>query len=159
MNKNLRNQQPHSVQEIISMGYPENEALLTNLMSTLTNGNSKEFSDAVDYLLSLGDSAIPHVKAALIKSLYQNDYGQWQSNILYTQVRHWNKEMVAEILPELMDLLDFGSDNWGVRLDVAKLLSSHQLINKEDLLSHIQRWQETLHRNLEELRNLETKLK
>ena len=137
-----------NVQEIIHKGYPANETSLPNLINALNNANSSEFSDVAEYLLSLGSPVIPYVKAAINESLYGNDYGQWQSNILFTQVRHWNKEMVSRILPELFELLDFGSDDWDVRFETAQILIKNQFIENTELKSRLIKWKENCIRKL-----------
>ena len=137
--------------EIISKGYPAVKEMLPHLMAWLGNINSSGYSEIAEFLLSIGRPVVPHIKRAL----QLNDVGEWHSSILYTQVRHWPREMVADVEEELDDLMWYGSEGWEVDIDAAWLLAKNNLGDRDRMLAEIKRKKESCYKRVKELEKLE----
>ena len=145
--------------EIIQKGYPAVEPILPYLVAWLSNTNSSGYSEIANFLLSIGDPVVPHVKKALQET--EKDYsgiGEWHSSLLFTQARHWPKEMVLEIEEELDDLTDNGDMRWNVHIDAARIMITHGLGDMKTLSWQIQQWKRVSLENLKELEELENAL-
>jgi hypothetical protein len=139
-------------EEIIAKGHSAATERLPELVAWLANQNSPGFSEIAEYLTLLGEVVVPHVKSAL-QEIDQSR--EWHSALLFTQVRHWPREWLAEIEEELNDLAWYGSERWEVDEDAAYLLAKNNLGNRDNLKKLIRRKKEMCHSRLKRLDEIE----
>ena len=155
MSNNPKRHMLEKAKAIIEAGLPTVNERLPELVAWLCDQNSPGFNEIAEYLPSLGHIVVPHIKAALEKT---DDLGEWQSAILFTQVRHWPREWLVEIENELDDLVWHGSSKWDVDTDAASILVENQLGNRDNLQLLITRKKEHCLSRLKKLDELERQI-
>jgi hypothetical protein len=152
MISHLNNHSLAEAEEIIAKGRSAATERLPELVAWLANQNSPGFSEIAEYLTSLGEAVVPHVKSALQEI---DQLGEWHSALLFTQVRHWPREWLAEIEEELDDLAWYGSERWEVDEDAAYLLAKNNLGDHDNLKELIKRKREVCFSRLKRLDEIE----
>jgi hypothetical protein len=152
------NPKQHTLEEakaIIAAGPQIASERLPELVAWLCNTNSRGFSEIAEFLRSLGHSVVPHVKAVIGTT---DNLGEWQSAVLFTQVRHWPSEWLSEVEEELDDVALYGSANWDVDIDGLSILVNNHLGNRDHLQWQIARMKEHCHSRLKKLDELEKQM-
>jgi hypothetical protein len=155
MNNNPKKHTLEKAKAIIAAGAPTASERLPELVTWLSDQNSPGYSEIAEFLPSLGHIVVTHIKEALKKT---DNLGEWQSAILFTQVRHWPREWLVEIEGELDELAWHGSSNWDVDIDAASILVKNHLGNRDNLQMLITRQKKHAHSRLKKLNELEQQM-
>ncbi|CAG1002344.1 hypothetical protein ANRL2_04159 [Anaerolineae bacterium] len=156
MSNNPKSRRREEAKAIVSAGPQAASDRLPELVTWLSDQNSPGFFEIAEFLPSLGHVVVPHIKAALQE---MDDLGEWQSAILFTQVRHWPRAWLVEIQDELDDLVWYGSQNWGIDEDAALILAENGLGDRDRLQLLITRKREGCLSRLKKLDEIEQKLR
>ena len=112
------------VQKILELGYPAVHEHLAEIILWLQDMNWPGSSTIANFLVSIGEPVIPHVKQVLAI----NDRGQdtgFKYNILEQVVEKWPREFVHQIESELMNLIWHERED--LDIEAIKVLSKHKL--------------------------------
>lgn len=139
--------------EIIARGYPAVDALLPELVAWLKDINWPGAQPIAEFLVSIGSPVVPHVKSVL-----QEKDRVWQYFVLNWLVDQWPREMVAQLVPELMHLIWLTD---GEEVDIAALrqLAKHRLGDCDKVSRAIALKQQTYRSLLSELDEIEQYMK
>ena len=131
--------------EIIAVGYPSVADKLPDLVAWLQDINWPGAREISDFLSSIGEPVIPHVKSVL-----QGNDRIWQYWVLWSVVNQWPHKLVAELEDDLLKLIWLTNVD---EVDIAALrqLAKHHLGDSEDLKRAITRKRQSFEDLLGEL--------
>jgi len=155
MSNNPKKDRLKEAKAIIAAGSQAASERLPELVKWLCDTNSPGYDEIARFLPSLGHNVVPHIKAVLEKT---DDLGEWQSAILFTQVKHWPREWLVEIENELDDVTLYGSSNRDVDLDSLSIMIENHLGKRDSLKWLIARMKEHCFSRLKKLDELEQQM-
>lgn len=136
---------------IVKMGYPAVAEHLADLLVWLQDVNWPGSIQIGDFLVSIGEPVIPHVK-----QVFADHDTEWKRNIVSQMVERWPRELVVQIESELMHLI--WSESGNLDIEVMFILLKHKLGNEAEIRRRVEDKIISSEIRLRELRKIEDHL-
>ena len=139
------------LKKILDLGYPAVHDHLAEIMVWLQDVNWPGSMQIGDFLVSIGEPVIPHVK-----QVFANHDTEWKRNVVSQMVERWPREFVVQIESELMKLIWNESGN--LDIEVMFILLKHKLGNEAEIRRRVEDKIISSEIRLRELRKIEDHL-
>jgi hypothetical protein len=117
--------------EIIGKGYPSVDYLLPDLFEWLKDMNWPGALKIADFLITIGEPVIPHVKKVLTSM-----YNECKSNVISFVVRELPATLIERLEDELIDLAHLNTPG-GLGLQIIEILVGKEIGDKNELMKMV----------------------